>query len=186
MTGKGHVLTGLICTIATYAFMKNEFDLNTIGKALGVAGMIFGSTAPDWMEIRKKTGGTIIPHRTITHWLPLWVLLFMFSVSNLPSQGIVPYDVFKIAKDSVLNLDSITTYVFAFLTGFSLGGLLHLATDIPNPMGIPILTPKNRFSLKLWESGKNETFIAFCVLFFNLWYAGFITINLKSILVYFE
>ena len=46
--------------------------------------------------------------------------------------------------------------ILAFFWGFGIGGLLHLLVDLPNPMGIPILTPTRRFSLKLWKSGKFE------------------------------
>ncbi|WP_428946888.1 hypothetical protein ACQUQQ_08730 [Acidithiobacillus ferrooxidans] len=41
------------------------------------------------------------------------------------------------------------------LAGFTAGGVMHLAMDVPNPTGIPILTPmaRSRRSLHWWRSG---------------------------------
>jgi membrane-bound metal-dependent hydrolase YbcI (DUF457 family) len=45
------------------------------------------------------------------------------------------------------------------LLGFSVGGLLHLAVDIPNPMGIPLWVPWKRVSLGLWRCGEYEVLL---------------------------
>ena len=73
--------------------------------------------------------------------------------------------------------DTVLWYIRSVLIGFSLGGLLHLLTDIPNPMGIPILTPTRRFSFKLWKSGKYEVAITFVLLLISLYYVGIIEFN---------
>lgn len=36
------------------------------------------------------------------------------------------------------------------------GGISHLLVDLPNPSGIPVLTPFHRMSLNCWESGDRE------------------------------
>lgn len=115
----------------------------TLFAAAGFAGALLGSTAPDWLELPQKptfwgTGGKrLIPHRTLTHWWPLWVWLF---ISTLHMQG---------------------TLISALLEGFALGGLSHLVVDLPNPMGVPFATPfaSSRKSLKWWRSGQHEFLI---------------------------
>ena len=41
------------------------------------------------------------------------------------------------------------------LAGFTAGGVMHLLMDVPNPTGIPILTPlaRSRFGFGWWRSG---------------------------------
>jgi hypothetical protein len=118
--------------------------------AAGVVGFA-GATAPDWLEIPWAgffgTRHSIIPHRTWTHWLFLWVCLLGLSVGH------------PLLAETVAG---------AMLMAFCLGGLTHLIMDLPNPMGIPILHPNRRRSLKLWASGKNE--IALVLL---TWVIGF-------------
>lgn len=102
-------------------------------------GLLIGAEGPDILEVakpdpRKPFGrSSLIPHRTLTHWPPLWVFAIFFVYSHQ-----VEYP--RIA---------------AFGYGFIGGSLLHLLLDAPNPTGIPIKTPlsKSRRSLKLWKSG---------------------------------
>lgn len=166
MTGKGHVISGLVLSTSVYVFAK-EINAEPI---LATLFFLFGSTAPDWLEIRKKSGGTIIRHRTITHWVPLWILLFYFS-----HYAILNNYVF------LNNYVEYQNYFYSVLIGFSMGGILHLLLDLPNPMGIPILTPYHRFSLNLWKSGKNETFIILSLVILNLYYLGIINFNIEEI-----
>jgi membrane-bound metal-dependent hydrolase YbcI (DUF457 family) len=112
--------------------------------SIAVAGFsgYFGGTAPDWLEIshaeRQGSGSwqrkSVIPHRTITHWFPVWLALV-----------ILDYYVFKYSY--ILYGD--------ILAGFVAGGWMHLLMDIPNSTGIPIATPlaKSRISLRWWKSG---------------------------------
>lgn len=130
MTNTGHRVTGLISAIVLSAAMSNH-------QLPAVFFCLIGGTAPDWLEIArtdKETGvrTSIIPHRTITHWLPLWLILLAVSIWNMPG------------------------FFAAAGVGFAVGGLTHLLFDIPNPMGIPVLNPNKNISLNLWRSGKNE------------------------------
>lgn len=167
MTGKGHTWVSLAFSITTYK-LGNQLELVPWLVAIGT---ILGGTAPDWMEIRKANGGTVIRHRTITHWLPIWLGLFLITLGIIQKQPDLM---------SVINFQ-IPLYVISFLFGFSIGGLLHLLVDIPNPMGIPILTPYRRFSLNLWKSGKFEIPIVTVFFLFSLYYIDLITINLVNI-----
>jgi hypothetical protein len=45
---------------------------------------------------------------------------------------------------------------YLVVLGFAVGGLAHLAMDIPNPTGVPLLHPWKRTSLHLWKSGRHE------------------------------
>jgi membrane-bound metal-dependent hydrolase YbcI (DUF457 family) len=147
MTGRGHWLSGAIFATITAALTK---DSSAIPFWVAV-GTLFGSTAPDWMEIRLSKEVTLIPHRTITHWLPLWIGLLLIMMSQL---GFVSLD--------LPIIPTITPLPFveeSLILGFACGGLLHLLLDAPNPMGIPVFTPFHRMSLNLWESGRFETTI---------------------------
>lgn len=143
MTGNGHKITGVIAATITTPM---ALDLGLTGWLMGVF-TILGSTAPDYLEIRKPSGGTMIRHRTITHWLPLWVLLFAYGCVSIG------------AINSPIPIPLPNTLFAEAIVGFAIGGLLHLLFDIPNPMGIPILTPYRRVSLNLWRSGKAEWLI---------------------------
>jgi membrane-bound metal-dependent hydrolase YbcI (DUF457 family) len=175
LTGKGHTLTGLVFCFAAYKF-SNSIEASGV-----IAGLftIIGSTAPDWLELRSKKGGTFIKHRTITHWLPVWLLMFLYAYSQFVPSSL---DFIK-SIPSIYNALSykLNMYVGSGILGFSIGGLLHLLFDLPNPMGIPILTPYHRFSLKLWKSGKFENTIVFSVLIFTLYYLNLISFNIDAL-----
>jgi membrane-bound metal-dependent hydrolase YbcI (DUF457 family) len=97
----------------------------------------WGGTAPDWLEIawwRSKKRGKRrlwITHRTLTHWGIPWVMLLWYSYASFNSAWWAPV---------------------AF--GFAAGGLMHLLTDWPNPMGVPWIF--RRHSLSMWRSGNLE------------------------------
>lgn len=148
MTGYGHTHTGIGMSIAIYYASYNYITTNNIWISI-LSSLIFiaGATAPDWLEIRKKTGGTVITHTTITHWVPLWIGLLYFGWQLKVTNG---FDLSFLSNPLILEL------TYASIIAFSLGGILHLITDLPNPMGIPIPTWKHRFSLKLWKSGRME------------------------------
>jgi len=171
MTGKGHTWVGIVCSIAAYKFAK-EHDAVPFIVAIST---IFGATAPDWLEIRKKSGGTVIKHRTITHYLPIWVVMFILSLGYITQNEMITNNFPIIPNNIVIN------YLLSFLLGFSFGGLLHLLTDLPNPMGIPIIAPNVRFSLKLWKSGRYEPAITFFFLLLVLIYVGVLKIHIDGI-----
>ncbi|MHB1666149.1 metal-dependent hydrolase [Thiomonas sp.] len=144
MTKTGHQLTGL--GTAAIALALVDLRGGHMLAWLGSTAAFFGATAPDWLEApygwarRKRL--SLIPHRTITHWLPLWVLLLGLGVAY----GRSPPG--------------------AMAMGFALGGLVHLAMDVPNPMGIPVFVPNQRVSLRWWKSGQHE--IALVLLLWGL------------------
>src|SRR5690554_575474 len=88
-----------------------------------------GSTAPDWLEIRIGSR-TLIPHRTITHWLLPWLALL----------GVAAYMV------------ALSPLAGAALLGFALGGLSHWVGDFGTPMGVPVVNPTRRRSMNLWAT----------------------------------
>ena len=157
MTGKGHFSTGLTFSLSAFLFSK---DVGAISW-LSTIFCLFGVNAPDYLEIRIK-GDTFIPHRTITHWIPIWTGLFLYSIFSLNP------NYFQFLSD--FNLYQLGNVEASALLGFSMGGLLHLLFDLPNPMGVPLLTPWHRVSLNLWNSGNREHFIIIFVMLFSLVY----------------
>jgi len=92
---------------------------------------------PDSMEIKWWRAGTrhsIIPHRTLTHWLAPWCMAAFWSAW-------------------VLRNHTINLYVAALLTGVASGAIGHIMMDWLTPMGVPILSPTRRRSLHLVHSG---------------------------------
>lgn len=90
------------------------------------------STAPDWLEIRVGDR-TLIPHRTVTHWVLPWAALLAAGVFWLAqAPGIAP----------------------AVMAGFAVGGLTHLLGDSLTPMGVPLWTPFRRVALMRVPSGR--------------------------------
>lgn len=153
MTKIGHQITGLCSALGVLTFHQH------LDHAWLVAlGIWLGCTAPDWLEIawydrQRNRRMSIIEHRTITHWPPIWIALLAYSW-----------------------LEAQDNHWFMVLAGFSLGGLIHLLVDWPNPTGIPVLTPRrrSRVSLNLWRSGENEIAI---VLVFLLAVLGLYSYN---------
>ena len=150
MTGTGHRLTGIGAALIAAALvrMMGGEELEQI-----VAGAIALSTPriPDWLEISKfRNGvrtGTVIPHRTITHWPFLWILVIWYT-------------------------NSFGGVIAAAGLGVSIGAFTHLLGDAPNPMGIPWLLPHKRivFGKKgWWKSGKNEIWMILGYTMVGLW-----------------
>ena len=150
-----HFITApLAAAIALYCVGRPE-SVAPVGAIL--AGAVLGVNAPDWLEVTRppiwvaaRHGGgywrrqSILPHRTITHWWPLWMLLSMGLMGwwhwrpDWPLAG-------------SLSLD-IRSGCVAFLAG----GWVHLLCDLPNPSGLPgachPMSNKRRSSLRLWRS----------------------------------
>lgn len=140
VTNTGHRLTGIGAAMLSYALSeflskKLKLDLGMLNYVCAAAALS-GANAPDWLEVATRTVDgqrkSLIPHRTITHWLPLWIAGLAWGIFN------------------------VGTGVSSFVIGFTIGGLMHLAMDWPNPMGIPIWVPWRRVSGRLWKSGKRE------------------------------
>jgi membrane-bound metal-dependent hydrolase YbcI (DUF457 family) len=160
MTGKGHLGTGFALIIATFTFTNEVGSIAVLATFFS----LLGSTAPDWLEIRHS-GGTVIPHRTITHWIPVWFMAFCFSLYSIDPLYFGFFDYLTFFDDYVLDIN-----MASILLGFSIGGLLHLLFDLPNPMGVPFLTPWHRITLKLWASGEMEKPIIAFVFILSLIY----------------
>ena len=136
----GHRLTGIAagCLVAC-AFWRSDGVLSLATIPAGY----FGGTAPDWLEIahaeysqkyQRWMRKSVIPHRTITHWWPVWVAVSVLLV-------VWPFAAWTLARIAG--------------TGFVAGAWMHLLMDIPNPTGIPIATPRarSRFGFGWWKSG---------------------------------
>ncbi|MCG7871053.1 MAG: metal-dependent hydrolase [Candidatus Thiodiazotropha lotti] len=84
-------------------------------------GCILGARAPDWLEIAEynhMTGrrGSLIPHRTLTHWPWAWMMLLGLIIPSIQQGG-----------QGAIGL-----------AGFAVGGLLHIGMDYLTPMGVPL------------------------------------------------
>lgn len=149
MTGNGHKKVNAAFSLSAAYLTYTLLTANSIPLAIVAALFtILGARAPDWLEIPLKSGHRIITHRTITHWFPIWVLLIIgalhFNYHN--AYGI------DFISDHPMVLATLSLSVIFF----SFGCLLHILFDLPNPMGIPFLSPVHRFSLNLWKSGSGE------------------------------
>lgn len=130
MTGRSHHLVALGFGLAGLASMSH-WQSATAGFLL-FAGILAGGRAPDHLE-GEFLGDRIIPHRTLTHWFPFWLAaLVVFAFLTRIS-------------------------LFAWLPlGYAVGGLLHIACDALTPMGVPVLTPWRRKSMRLVSSAAGE------------------------------
>lgn len=114
-----------------------------IGGAIGFfVGAILSSSLPDQLEFKWHTGGgekfslwgkkykdgvrhSLIPHRTITHWLLLWLALACFATFQF-----------------IENQDAVS----AALSGAALSSLLHVVMDSRTKDGVPWFHPYKRTS----------------------------------------
>ncbi|WP_080416106.1 metal-dependent hydrolase [Burkholderia ubonensis] len=153
MTGRGHRWTGLGAAFmaAAAARLSGMNEVAEIAAALVAAS---STTMPDWIEIPfYKNGirsGSLIAHRTLTHWPPLWLLLIAWGVRD-------------------------GSIVGALAIGAAIGSIFHILGDAPNPMGIPWLLPHRRirFGQKgWWRSGQHEILmtLSFTAFGFAAWY----------------
>lgn len=131
MTGPGHKLFGMGLAVAVGSVLAPHLGL--VASGVLIAAAYPGTTAPDWLEISIGSR-RLIPHRTVTHWLMPWLTLLgisLFLASNHLLAG-------------------------AALGGFALGGLSHWFGDLGTPMGVPVLHPARRVSVRLWRTGRGE------------------------------
>lgn len=150
MTGKGHRFTGIGAAAIAAAIIHNIAP-NPLSEAFAAFIAANTTTLPDMLEVRRYRGGrpagTVIPHRTWTHWGLGWVLVILATILYLPS---------------------IHPFFVIVLIGSSVGSLMHLLGDAPNPMGVPWILPTWRMRVGrrgLWRSGENEASFG---LFLNL------------------
>ena len=104
-------------------------------------GILLGARGPDRLEVpvfnkRKKVRYSLIPHRTLTHWPLLWVILTGLSLFC----GMNTQTPLFVAMSCV-----------GF--GFCMGSWLHLAMDIMTPSGIPLCSPfGKKTSLNIYKT----------------------------------
>lgn len=142
----GHHITGMISGAVVAGIAHNHLGFPLYVASVAVPAGWYGGVFPDAIE---KIGKFYwIEHRTVTHWVPLWIGLLV---------GIFLVDWNALPWGDLCFIGSL---------GFVVGGLTHLLFDWPNPTGIPILTPFHRHSLNLWNSGRLDVVIV------TLWAAG--------------
>lgn len=142
MTGNSHRQFGYAWAAAA------AFTLEPFIGYIGVAGLFVGArsgcTAPDWLEFG------VIPHRTITHLPLVWLALIVASVATI-------------------NQIEPTNFISGVLIGFTLAALSHWVGDVGTPMGVPLVRPSSRVTLRLWGTGrlseKKPIIVAWAVVF---------------------
>lgn len=90
------------------------------------AGCLFGSSSPDWLEIKTWLWGTrlsVIPHRRITHWMLGWVVAAGWADIRVWQGG---------------------AFLWCVALGFCLSSLLHVYLDYLTPMSVPVIHPWRR------------------------------------------
>lgn len=171
MTHSGHLLSGALASL--YPFLVASQSLNTTGAICAGGFAVLGSLAPDFLEIpyprfkKKKriwflpdktitVHGRVFAHRGITHSILLWIALYLIAFYALHNAGEV-CSTFAMLQQSALGQTINDPYFSASLLGFSFGALVHLAGDLPNKTGLPLLYPFSyRIRLDLWNSGNHE------------------------------
>lgn len=149
MTGRGHRWT---CVGAAF-FAAGVARLMELPEIVAAAIAAASVTLPDWAEVpfyrHGVRTGSLIAHRTITHWPLLWLAVVYWG---LHEGGLVG----------------------AALVGTAIGALTHILGDAPNPMGIPWFLPNRRLKFGKrgwWRSGSHEavTALSFAALGFAAW-----------------
>ena len=114
MSKHGHLITA-----AALAYVVYERSASPV---LAI-GTLLGSSFPDIGELARFYGrwrASLIPHRTLTHWIPLYVVI----LAALPS--VAPH---------------MPWWIASIIKGVCFGSLLHIALDFFSPAGVPILNP---------------------------------------------
>jgi len=144
MSPRGHYLTAIgvgIASSVAWARLSGPADgPGGLGLAALMGGFLAGARAPDVLEIATFVGGeraSVIPHRTLTHWIPLWVLAL--------------YAAFLVCTETQAAL-----WLRALVAGFVAAGALHVLMDFFTPTGVPLLlpVPRARVRMPLYHTGK--------------------------------
>lgn len=115
MTPTTHNLTAVALALGVFAVLPTyeavEFGI----------GCLLGGRAPDWLEIAGYSRLTdrrwsLIPHRTLTHWPWLWMLLLILTIPSVHYGG----------QGALV------------VSGMAAGCLLHIGMDYLTPMGVPL------------------------------------------------
>ena len=122
------------------------------GDVVPTAAAVVGSVLPDLLEFRiGKDSAGLIPHRTITHYPPIWIAAFASLWLMYQSTGSASWIIYA--------------GMFAVL-----GGLLHLAEDALSKGGIPFFSPYGKpHGAGVYKVGTtSEEALAFGLVFFFL------------------
>lgn len=133
----GHHATGAISGVGVATYLGLLQPDSVLAGGICVLAGWHGGVFPDAVEHIR--GRYWITHRTVTHWVPLWVALAVWLLMN-PYSSSLPY----------------AELTYPTLLGFAIGGLTHLVFDWPNPTGIPWIHPWKLHSLRLWKSGRAD------------------------------
>ena len=114
-------------------------NLSPVHAAIGGLACLSGSSAPDWLEFK------IIPHRTITHVLSLWLCVAVYG-----------YHLAYGLTDGIPAITSANSFLGAFLLGFGAGGISHWLGDVLNKQPVPIFTLWDRVAFGLFRSGDHQ------------------------------
>lgn len=160
MTAKSHVTTSLTIGIIPLFLYTNSLYYMLDYMGIYLAGVAFGSLIPDIDEENSSIGRRVpliasfindrFGHRKITHNLLFYIFIFMFAYY----QSLY-----------------VTSYVYTFLLGFGIGGILHILEDCLTNGGVPgalkpiirnfVLLKKNwRFN----TNGKFENYIYYPII----------------------
>ena len=147
MTPLTHNLTGFALGLGVAAALPHT----TAG--IFVVGCVLGARAPDWLEIARfnkwsRQRESLIPHRTLTHWLWPWLALLILSVISIRQGG-----------------QNLSTSIG--MAGFASSGLLHVATDSMTSMGCPLgVNPfGKRTSLRWLRTGSSREILVILAAF---------------------
>jgi inner membrane protein len=114
LSKSGHFLTAAALAYALYE--------RSASPTLAL-GTLLGSSFPDVGELVRFRGrwrSSLIPHRTLTHWMPLYILI-IFALPNV--------------------LPGLPRQIVNFVSGICTASLLHIALDMLSPAGVPVLNP---------------------------------------------
>lgn len=151
MTGKGHYKMAVVSS-PIIAILTHSLTQSLLIPFLAFILYLSGSTAPDWLEIRLKSGKTILPHRGITHHAYIWALILTLSYLHMDESTTFLYSYVS---------ENVGFFLFPACFGFAGGCLLHILGDLFNYQKMRIIPLFPKLSLNLWASGERESFILF-------------------------
>ncbi len=150
MTKKGHQITAAtFAATLSVAFLMGYLvppyqKSIVLVSACWVIGIMFGASAPDWLEgvsrnARGRETNRLFKHRTLTHWIPIWLA----------------------AAWLIWHYQPFAWYGECFAFGFIASGLLHIAVDSCSKSGIPLIWPygKSRLKLATYSTGSTSEWV---------------------------
>lgn len=147
MTLNDHLKTGTSWGFSILSFNTVSHGVTDELALISTLGVVIGNVLPDIAEFK------VIPHRTITHWLPFW--WFLTAVATAVLQ---------------LQINEPLSYLIA---GLNVGIFMHWLCDLPFYGGVPMLFPHKRVSMGGW-SFSSKWNIFYTKLW--VWPAWFVTI----------